>query len=176
VDAWRRGARGDRAHEPDSGRRSAGETDDSRARFEFATRGRNLRGRIPLGSDNALHILSVDADPPPPARTAEGSSTSVRPVCSVAPVTVQVRLRQRGDQPPTAEQVDELVEWLRRHRPAGRGTPRPEPVTPPPADAVEPPVPPLSPVLAVERPRGPLWALLAVSLGLAAALAAAVIL
>lgn len=176
MDAWGRRPRGDRAHEAGAAARSAGETGDTLARFQFATQGPDVR-RIPLAAENALRVLSVGGEPPPAARVADGSSTSVRRVAAqVAPVAVQVRLRR--ELAPTAEQVHELRDWLRRHRPAA-GTPRPERVAappPPPAPSPAPAVPPLEPALAAEQARGPLWPLLAVSLGLAAALVAAVIL
>lgn len=167
VDAWGAQAAGDDQHQADRPQRPFEETEDTLLRFRFATERRNQRRRIPLSSNRALRILTVHAEPPP-ARMPDGSSTAVRRVRELPPIAVEVRLRR--NHPPTTDQVEDVLAWLRTHR-IPSGTPRPEPVAPP------PPAPPLQPVIALEPPRrGSLWPLLAVSAGLATALLAAILL
>lgn len=120
---------------------------------------------------------------------ADRSSIGVLRVRELPPIAVEVRLRRHRDRPSTDE-VDELRCWLRAHRIA-RSEPSPRasdarsnrmpPGTPGPLPALrrETLAPPavLQPVIRVEAPRrGALWPLLALSLGLAAALVAVMVL
>ncbi len=182
MDAWGTVDAGDDQHQDDRPQRSRRETNDSLIRFQFATHRRNARRRIPLSADPAVRVLTLDADPPPPAAEprAEGSSPGMRRVRDVVPIAVEVRLRR--DVPPSADQVDDMLSWLRTHRVAGQGTPRPMPAPPPLPAAVEPPppepLPPPAPALAIRAlpASGALWPVVAVVLGLGAALAAAIVL
>ncbi|HEU5055061.1 MAG TPA: hypothetical protein VFU21_00990, partial [Kofleriaceae bacterium] len=81
----------------------------------------------------------------------------------------EVRLRR--DVAPSRQQIDDVLAWLRDRQVPVQATPRPLPPPPPPPVAV------LQPLVGVEPPRrGTVWPLCAVSLGLAAAVIAAIIL
>jgi len=182
VDAWGTVDAGDEQHQDDRPQRSRRETDDSLIRFQFATHRRNARRRIPLSADPAVRVLTLDADPPPPAAEprAEGSSPGLRRVRDVVPIAVEVRLRRNA--PPSADQVDDMLSWLRTHRVAAQATPRPLPVPPPlptlepPPPEPAPPAPAPGPALVAPPASGALWPVVAVVLGLGAALAAAIVL
>ncbi len=165
VDAWGALDPGDEQHQDGRPQQAREETEAAVSRFRFAT----PRRRIPLSSDpSPARTLTIDAEPPP-ARLPDGSSPGIRADREIAPIAVEVRLRR--NLPPSAAQVDDVLAWLTRHRVAS-GTPRPQPVRPP-----EPPPPALQPVIRVEPARrGSRWPLVAVTVGLAAALVAAILL
>jgi len=161
VDAWhaRRGRDGE--HQDERSRWHCEETEGSAARFLFATEGRSQRLRIPLAP---APVLTINAEPPP--RMADGSA--ILPAYPIAPVAVEVRLRP--EPPPSADEVDAVRAWLRTHRPARQAPPPPEPAP------AEPAAPLLEPVISLEPARrGSFWPILACSMGLAAALLAAML-
>ncbi len=100
---------------------------------------------------------------------ADGSA--ILPAYPIAPVAGEVRLRP---EPPSAAQVDDVRAWLREHRPAREVVaPCPEPA---PAEPAAPLVEPLQTLISLEPARrGSLWPILACSMGLAAALLAAIL-
>jgi hypothetical protein len=165
VDAWGLRQRRDDEHQDDWPCWHHEETEDTDARFLFATETVRQRLRIPLSPARAMPLLTIDAEPP---QMADGSA--ILPAFPLAPVSVEVRLRPQP--PPSADQADSVRDWLRAHRPGLRVTPR---VTPRPEPA-PPPVEPLQPLIALEPSRrGSLWPLLALSIGLSAALVAAIL-
>ena len=138
-----------------------------------------VRRRIPLTSDPA-RVVTMDAEAPPlPVTVAEGSSADLLLRLRSGGFGIPVEVRLRRDLAPSAAQVDDVVAWLRKHRVGG--TPRPETAPAPlPVPAPPPPLPPvpfvLLPMFPAEAPKSSFWPLLALALGLAAALIAAVML
>ena len=171
MDAWCPVDLGDLEHEVGCSRQVSRETAGNSDRFHLSTQRATLRRRIPLSSRGAAGALSIDADPP--ARAAEGSSPDL---FGGASIPIEVRLRRR-DLAPSPAQMDDVVAWLRTHRvprAAAGGTRPPSPALVPVPEP--PPRQVLQPLVQVEPARGPLWPLMAVSLGLATALLAAIIL
>jgi hypothetical protein len=160
VDTWVDLDARDGGHRDSGHHRSCSETPGTPSRFRFATE---------------PGVVDVDVElPRPPAAMADGSSIGVPRVRELPPIAVEVRLRRHGDRPST-DQVDELRRWLRAHRIAAHGTPEPFPALR--RETLPPPPVVLQPVIRVEAPRrGALWPLLALSLGLAAALVAVMVL
>lgn len=174
VDAWWPVDLGDLEHERECSHQVPEETAGSSTRFDLSTQRATVRRRIPLSSDRPAGALSSDADPPDgDGELAEGSSPDL---FGGTAIPVEVRLRRRNLAPSPA-QVDDVVAWLRTHRiprAVASGTPPPA-LAPVPEAPAEPPQL-LQPLVEVEAARGPLWPLMAVSLGLATALLAAIIL
>ncbi len=169
VDKWGVRPASDVPHQDDRPHESSRETPGAHDRFEFATPTSKVRRRIPLSS---VPVVRLEADLPPPAsRVAEGSSADLFRAFAGTAIPVEVRLRR--DPAPSADQVSDVVAWLRSRRVQAAGTPRPLPA-PPPIPA--PPVA-LAPLHTAEPARrGAVWPLFAVSVGLAAAMFAAFIL
>ena len=148
-------------------------------RFDLSTQPGivRVRRRIPLTSDPA-RVVTMDAEaPPPPVTVAEGSSADLFRLRSGGfGIPVEVRLRR--DLAPSAAQVDDVLAWLRKRRLGG--TPRPAPAPAPLVPAPPPPLPPipfvLHPMFPAEAPKSSFWPLLALSLGLAAAAIAIIML
>lgn len=167
VDTWGPLAAGDDPHQDAWPHESSRETQGAGDRFELYTQPAKRR-RIPLTS-RPSQVVTLEADAPPAPRVAEGSSPDVFRASGAMAIPVEVRLRRSVA--PTSAQVDDVMSWLRSHRPRAAGTPRPEPA-PPPAPALV--VAPLLPVVGVEPPRrGAIWPLVALMIGLAAAVLAA---
>ena len=177
VDAWCDNGAGDDEHQDGWPHEVSGETAGNGDRFDLSTRRATVRRRIPLPSRDAARVVSIDAEPPPrPLQVADGSSPDVFGVGASGGITVEVRLRR--DVAPSSAQIDDVVAWLRKRRIPrqvdARGTPPPMPALRPVPPAPPPPL--LQPLIRVEPTRGPLWPLLALSVGLAIALMAAIIL
>ena len=176
MDTWGLRHAGDEQHQDTWPQESSRETAGTARRFDLSTQPGlvRVRRRIPLTSDPA-RVVTMDAEAPPlPVTVAEGSSADLLRLRSGGfGIPVEVRLRR--DLAPSAAQVDDVVAWLRKHRVGG--TPRPEPA---PVPAPPPPLPPvpfvLLPMFPAEAPKSSFWPLLALALGLAAALIAAVML
>ena len=169
MDKWGARPARDVPHQDDRPHESSRETPDAHDRFEFATATATVRRRIPLSS---VPVIRLEAGLPPPAsRVAEGSSVDLFRAFAGTAIPVEVRLRR--DPAPSADQVSDVVAWLRSHRVRETGTPLPLPAPPP----IPPPPVALAPLHTAELPRrGAVWPLFAVSVGLAAAMLAAFIL
>ena len=166
VDAWWPVDLGDLEHERECSHQVPEETAGSSARFDLSTQRATVRRRIPLSSDRPAGAPDGDGE------LAEGSSPDL---FGGTAIPVEVRLRRRLA--PSPAQVDDVVAWLRTHRiprAVAAGTPPPALVPVPEPLAESPEL--LQPLVEVEAARGPLWPLMAVSLGLATALLAAIIL
>jgi hypothetical protein len=176
VDKWGVRPSSDEPHRDDRPQESSRETPGAGDRFQFATATATVRRRIPLSS---VPVVRLEADLPPPARrVAEGSSADLFHFQAFAGTAIPVEVRLRRDPAPSADQVNDLVAWLRAHRVHPSGTPRPLPAPPPipaPPAALAPAA--LAPFVHAEPARrGAIWPLFAVSVGLAAAMIAAFVL
>ena len=175
MDAWWPVDLGDLEHQAGCSHQVPEETAGSSQRFDLATQPAIVRRRIPLSSARPAGALSSHSDPDGAGELAERSSPDL---FGGAAIPVEVRLRRR-DLAPSPAQVDAVVAWLRTHRiprSVADGAPPPSPAIVP---VPEPPAQPqqlLQPCVQAEPARGPLWPLMAVSLGLATALLAAIIL
>jgi hypothetical protein len=175
---------GDEQHQDSWPQDSFRETVGAAKRFDLSTQPGivRVRRRIPLTSDPA-RVVTMDAEaPPPPVTVAEGSSADLFRLRSGGfGIPVEVHLRR--DLAPSAAQVDDVLAWLGKRRLGGTPRPEPAPVPLAPAPLVPAPPPPLPPIPFVlhpmfpaEAPKSSFWPLLALSLGLAAAMIAIIML
>lgn len=173
MDTWGLSSLGDGSHQDDRPQESSRETAGAAHRFQFATAPARVRRRIPLSSVRSDPVVQLEADLPPPAppQVADGSSPDLFGTGHDG-LAIPVEVRLRRDLAPTADQVDDVVAWLRTRRVRTEGTPPPMPaLSPMAAPAV------LQPLLQVEPARrAAVWPLVALSLGLAVAAVAAIVL